>query len=88
MDLSKLERSELNDFTYYTVHVWKDKSKSGSTLSTAFKRKGNAVRKAMGLINCGKFEYINIRKVEVYKRNANCEYSSSGIVEEFYYKGI
>lgn len=64
--------------TYYILVVFKDKNKSGKTISNEYKKESNAVKKFKELIKSGLYERVMIRKEDIVSRyDGVCEISIS-----------
>ena len=83
MRLTEIENADLDDFTYYEIIRWKDKTKMGEHSPIVYKHEGTARHNMKKMLASGKYEMIMLRKVEVIKRRSYCEFSiSSPIAKE------
>jgi len=70
---------------YYSLYFWHfDGKKLADTLSVVYKTPRGAERKAREVLSSGKYKSATIRKEEVWYRDENNEFSSSGIFKEIY----
>jgi len=77
MTVKQMENMDLDNVTYYTINVWKDKNELGSEYSIAYKRESNARKIMKQLIDSKKYQALMMRKTEVVKRRIDCEISTS-----------
>ena len=85
--LRYMENANLDDTTYYTIHVWTDKDRYGKAIDLAFDKLINAVMEMERLIKSGRYERVVVREEKILKRRENCEYSTSGVVKNWEYNG-
>lgn len=70
----------IRDKVFYSVVGFEDKTKMATFCKDGYKRFENAKKTADKLIKDG-YDLVNIRKEEIYYRDDNNEFSSSGIIE-------
>ncbi len=82
MNYSKLQ--ELKDTTYYSIIVFKHKDNMGTRIKNEYKREANAIKKFNELARSGLYEYITMRKEEVFLRKiGKVEISCSSLVKKW-----
>lgn len=70
---------EKTTLVYFAVTLWPDGGGYGKTLKTVYKTARGAEKRAREEISRGGFSGATIRKEEVFYRNENNEFSSSGV---------
>lgn len=68
---------------YYTLYVWDNKHKSGKGVKSEYKQESNALKKFEELVNSGRYEYIMLRKEEVFLRTPDTEISCSSPIKRW-----